>query len=78
MSLLSKEIERIKNELTDEETKELIKELQFDGYTHFLKPLEQSRDYYMGFADATHQLMQTFTKLLDSGALNGTKTNTSN
>ena len=30
--------------------------------------------YYKGFHDAVRQMMQTFTKLLDSGVLNGTET----
>lgn len=78
MSLLTNEVKRIKNDLTDEEIKKLIKELQFGDLTLLIEPLERTRDYYMGFADATRQFMQTFEKLLDSGALNGTKSNTNN
>jgi len=43
-----------------------------------LKPDERSFEYYKGFYYAVHCLMQTFEKLLDSGVLNGTKSNTNN
>jgi len=38
-----------------------------------LKPEEKSFEYYKGFYDATHQFMQTFEKLIETGALSGTK-----
>ena len=43
-----------------------------------LKPDEKSFEYYKGFYYAVHCLMQTFEKLIDSGVLNGTKSNTNN
>ena len=41
-----------------------------------LKPSPEDYNYLKGFHDATVNLMQTFNRLLDSGALNGTKPNT--
>ena len=43
-----------------------------------LKPDENSYYYYKGFYDATRQFMQTFEKLIEAGALSGTKSNTDN
>lgn len=46
-----------------------------------LLPQENPKETYLylkGFYDATHQFMQTFIKLLDSGVLNGTETNSRN
>lgn len=40
--------------------------------------ISESYGYYKGFHDAVRQMMQTFIKLIDSGALNGTKPNTYN
>ena len=43
-----------------------------------LRPNEMSYDYYKGFYEATRQFMQTFEKLIEAGALSGTKSNTNN
>lgn len=39
------------------------------------KPSPEDYQYLKGFHDATINLMQTFNRLLDSGALHGTKPN---
>ena len=56
------EIDKIKKELADLPIQPLN-----------LKPEEKSFEYYKGFYDATHQFMQTFEKLIETGALSGTK-----
>lgn len=40
--------------------------------------ISESYGYYKGFHDAVVNMMQTFSKLLDSGVLNGTKSNSNN
>lgn len=40
--------------------------------------IKNSYGYLKGFYDATHQLMQTFEKIVELGVLNGTKANTDN
>ena len=62
-----KEADRIKKELANLSIQPLN-----------LKPNEKSYEYYKGFYDATHQFMQTFEKLIEAGALSGTKSNTNN
>ena len=84
---LEKEVNRISSEwikiLYDEdkevEINEFKKQLKDSNWQPLnLKPDEKSYEYYKGFYDATRQFMQTFIKLLDSGVLNGTKSNTDN
>ena len=61
------EVDKIKKELANLPIQQLN-----------LKPDERGFEYYKGFYDATYNFMSTFTKLLDSGALNGTKFNANN
>lgn len=62
-----REIDRIKREFSNLPIQQLN-----------LKPNEKSYEYYKGFYDATYNFMSTFSKLLDSGVLNGTKFNADN
>ena len=84
---LEKEVNRISSEWTkilygkdkEVEINELKKQLKNNNWQSLnLEPNEKSYEYYKGFYDATRQFMQTFIKLLDSGVLNGTKSNTNN
>lgn len=40
--------------------------------------ITKSYGYLKGFYDATYNFMQTFNKLIEAGAFNGTKSNTNN